>query len=272
MVLIGLGCLVALLLGLVLGMKVLPATRPSGDPRLANAFTWVHPARGLRGDDHRDGDRSRASPGKSGPDPGHPRPDLCELATLFMIFRRLTYPRIRWGWIAVILLCEIPLGFTGFFAGFESRFMLAAVALLGVFDRRNVKHWIVLGVLAVPCSSRRVVDGHPAGFPPRLESQSSRVREARLKRITALTSAWLNSDRMAIHNTPVKSMGTASTPSTIQCLTLRRSKTPRRATAASMIGSRNPAKKPVKPSGSSQRRMTAIHPSGCAGRSGAGRS
>ncbi len=196
MVLIGLGCLVALLLGLVLGMKVLVSPRPSGDPRLANAFTWSTLLAVYVGTTIATGTIQSFAWEVPALTQAILALTYARLATLFMIFRRLTYPRIRWGWIAVILLCEIPLGFTGFFAGFREPIMLAAVALLGVFDRRSVKHWIVLGVLAVPMLFTGVLwMAIRQDFRHDFESQVfAESREARLKRITALTGAWLNND------------------------------------------------------------------------------
>src|SRR5438309_1583592 len=196
MVLIGLGCLVALLLGLVLGMKVLVSPRPSGDPRLANAFTWSTLLAVYVGTTIATGTIQSFAWEVPALTQAILALTYARLATLFMIFRRLTYPRIRWGWIAVILLCEIPLGFTGFFAGFREPIMLAAVALLGVFNRRSVKHWIVLGVLAVPMLFTGVLwMAIRQDFRHDFESQVfAESREARLKRITALTGAWLNND------------------------------------------------------------------------------
>lgn len=196
MVLIGLGCLVALLLGLVLGMKVVPAPRLGGDPRLAEAFTWSTLLTVYVGATIATGTIQEIAWEFPALTQAILALTYVRLATLFMIFRRLTHPRIRWAWIALVLLCEIPLGFTGFFAGFREPIMLAAVALLGVFDRRKLKHWIVLGVLAVPMLFTGVLwMAIRQDFRHDFESQVfAESREARLKRITALTAAWLNSD------------------------------------------------------------------------------
>ena len=194
MVLIGLGCLVALLAGLTLGRKVVRPPTFESKTRLAAAFSWPTlltvylAATAVTG----------TVQSLAWEIPSLTQAILAltyaRLAALFMMFQRLTYPRVRWGWMGVLLLCEIPLGFTGYFAGFREPTMLAAVALLGVFEPRKVRHWLILGALAISMFFTGVLwMAIRADFRQDFESQVfAESREVRLKRISALTSKWLS--------------------------------------------------------------------------------
>jgi len=70
------------------------------------------------------------------------------LGLLYLIFRRLAGQN-EWYYIAAMLLAEIALGITGFFAGFREPLIMAVLAFLEVFDRRSVRNWVILGTLAV---------------------------------------------------------------------------------------------------------------------------
>src|SRR5262249_62266266 len=72
------------------------------------------------------------------------------VAVLFMMFWQLI--RLPAGWCGIVLLLavEVAFGFTGYFAGFREPLMMAAVALVSIFDSRRGKHWLVLWVLRPP--------------------------------------------------------------------------------------------------------------------------
>jgi hypothetical protein len=115
-------------------------------------------------------------------------------ALLFLIFRRLCHPRIRWAPIALCLGFEIALGFTGYFAGFREPLMLLAVALVGAFDRRRPAHWIALGALgAVMLVTGVLWMGIRGEYRQEFDSSEAfaRSREARLARVVDLTSGWI---------------------------------------------------------------------------------
>jgi hypothetical protein len=63
---------------------------------------------------------------------------------LFLIFRRISQPRVRWTLFVPLLGFEVLLGFTGFFADFREPIIFALLALLEVFDSRKIRHWMVL--------------------------------------------------------------------------------------------------------------------------------
>jgi hypothetical protein len=77
------------------------------------------------------------------------------LALLFLILRRLSRPTVQWHWIALVLIFEIVLGITGFFAGYREPIVMAVIALFEIFNPRRVQHWVgvtVFGVMLVAIS------------------------------------------------------------------------------------------------------------------------
>lgn len=72
--------------------------------------------------------------------------DTARLGILYLVLRRLCAPPPRWGLFALAVGTEIVLGITGFFAGFREPVILAVLATLEVFDRHNSRHWMVLGL------------------------------------------------------------------------------------------------------------------------------
>jgi hypothetical protein len=191
MVLIGLGCLAALLAGLGLGMILIrPGRSAPPEPaalgwgaliaayltsvamtRTIQEFAWELPALTQ----------------------GILALTYIRFAVLFLIFRRLSQPRIRPGSIAVLLAGEIVLGFTGYFAGFREPMMMAAMVLTGAFDRKKINHWLVLGALGVAMLLTGVIwMGIRTEYRRDFEDQVfARSREVRLDRISALSSKWL---------------------------------------------------------------------------------
>jgi hypothetical protein len=201
MVLIGLGCLAALLAGLRIGMHFVPRRPRAGErEKDAPAFSWpVLIALYLV---------SLAVTGTV-QELAWRVPALTQailaltyirFAMLFVMFYRLTRPRVRLGLIAIIVAAEVLLGFTGFFAGFREPLMLAAVALLGAFERRKIVHWIALGLFAgVMFLTGLIWMGIRTDYRQDFESQAfAQSREARLERVAALTSNWLRQDLTSV--------------------------------------------------------------------------
>lgn len=146
MVLIGLGCLVALLIGLRSGMRLLSAPRP----RPASALAVSQPTliglyigsmvvtEGLR-------QLAWWIPQLTQP---IVMLSYCRYGLLFLVLRRLSSGRVQWGWIATILTGSLLFGFTGYFAEFREVIFIATLVLLERFDRRQLRHWVGLGTLA----------------------------------------------------------------------------------------------------------------------------
>ena len=75
--------------------------------------------------------------------------DAARLGVLFLILRRFFRPAPRWGRIVGVVGFEVILGITGFFAGFREPIVLAVLAVLEIFDRRNLRHWAAVAAMAV---------------------------------------------------------------------------------------------------------------------------
>ena len=71
------------------------------------------------------------------------------LGLLFVLTRRFTRPQFEWEKLALLMAIEIAVGFTGYFAGFREPIVMGGIAILEVFDRRDIRHWMFAGVLAV---------------------------------------------------------------------------------------------------------------------------
>jgi hypothetical protein len=191
--LIGLGCLVALSIGLKLGMgtvRLAPAAPAKPEP----AFGWEALIAAYAVSIAVTGAVQEAA---------WEVPTLTQwilaltyarFALLFLMFRRLSQPRVRMGWIALVLAGEVVLGFTGYFAGFREPMMMAAMAVAGAFDRRRLKHWAVIGALGVLMLASGVIwMGIRTEYRRDFEDQVfASSREARLDRIATLSSRWLD--------------------------------------------------------------------------------
>lgn len=196
MVLIGLGCILALLIGLRLGMRVVRGPAPDDGPRPEQAFGWPALLVAYAVAVTVTGTVQQLAWEVPSLTQAILALTYARLATVFMMFYRLTRPRVRWGWLALLLATEVLLGFTGYFAGFREPFMLAAVALLTAFDRRKVRHWLALGLFAaVMFMSGLMWMAIRTDYRQDFESQVfAQSREARLERVVVLTSKWLRRD------------------------------------------------------------------------------
>jgi hypothetical protein len=114
-------------------------------------------------------------------------------ALLFTMFWRLARRPLGWCCIVAMLLFEIAFGFTGYFAGFREPLMMAAVALVGVFDARRIRHWAVLVLLVLTMFATGLMWlGIRSGYRQDFESEvfaSSRL--ARAERVADLSSTWI---------------------------------------------------------------------------------
>jgi hypothetical protein len=150
MVLIGLGCIAALAVGLRLGIHLVRRTQvstavadgviPLSWLSLAMAYVVTTAAQG--------GLQAIAYDF-----PGLTQPILAlrfiRLAVLFLVIRRLSRPVLQWHLIAPIVLLEVVLGITGYFAGFREPLVMVVMALYESFNPRKFQHWAVASVMAV---------------------------------------------------------------------------------------------------------------------------
>lgn len=130
--------------------------------------------------------------------------DSARLGILFLIMRRLCAPPSRFGLLAGLAAIEIVLGITGFFAGFREPIVLAVLAMLEVFDRRNTRHWIAIIVASVAISGLGVLW---MGIRSEYRREYVQVdqfagsRGARVDRVQDLTSAFMKTDGEGLWHT-----------------------------------------------------------------------
>ena len=74
---------------------------------------------------------------------------LVRYILLFMLVRRLIKPKLRLGWVALILVAEVAIGFSGFFANFREPIFIIGIALLSGFEKKKASHWVLAVSLAV---------------------------------------------------------------------------------------------------------------------------
>jgi len=68
---------------------------------------------------------------------------------LFFLITRLSSPKPILPAIAVVLLFEVALGFTGFFAEFREPLLVTAVAIAGSMDRKKASTWLIIASVAL---------------------------------------------------------------------------------------------------------------------------
>jgi hypothetical protein len=116
---------------------------------------------------------------------------------LFLMFRRLLRPQIRWTWISVIVAVELGTGLTGYFATFREPLMILGVALLEVFDYRKVRNWIALGLLgSVALLTGLIWTGIKVDYRAEFaDADFASSRALRSNRVISLASDWLSKNR-----------------------------------------------------------------------------
>jgi len=148
MVLLGLGCVAATVLGLAIGRYLIDRMRPPQGLRpdyaltfktlmiVYVAFTAVLSA--IRVTDVDLGGLAMAAVALT----------YLRLGLAYLIFRRMVAHR-QLHYLAALLAVEVVLGISGFYAGFKEPLIMAALAFLEYFDKRNVRHWVSLAGLGV---------------------------------------------------------------------------------------------------------------------------
>jgi uncharacterized membrane protein len=146
MVLLGLGCVLALILGLTAGRYLIGRMGPPQGVRPAYALTFktlllVYVALTVS-----IGGIIEAAFDYGGLAQAIIALTYLRLGLVYLIFRRLV-GRGQWQYLAALLVLEIVLGITGFYAGFREPLMMAFLAFLEYFDRRNIRQWAAISVL-----------------------------------------------------------------------------------------------------------------------------
>lgn len=196
MVMIALGCCLSLAVGIRLGMFARKAPDPNV-PRPGFAFSFGLLVTVYVATVFMEGTLSAIAPDYPSLRQIITTFDSARLGVLFLILRRLCAPPSRFGLVALVVAIEIVLGITGFFAGFREPIVLAVLAVLEVFDRRNTRHWLALAVASVMIVALGVLWMGIRGDYRReyLEvDQFSGSRNARITRVEDLTSSFMQSD------------------------------------------------------------------------------
>jgi hypothetical protein len=196
MVLLGLGCVLSLLVGLMVGLKVGSVKQGRKRDGANFAFPWRVLFVGYIGSIFLNAVLHEVAWYVPALTQGILAVAYLRLGLLYLIFRRLTQPSMRWTWFIGILFVELVLGFTGYFAGFREPLVLAALALVECFDRRLPSHWVrlgglgaamvILGVLWLGIRSTYRQEFAHASF--------AQSRAERLETIGSLSTEWLESD------------------------------------------------------------------------------
>ncbi len=124
-------------------------------------------------------------------------------ALLFLVFRRLVRPRFRAAPFAFILAVEVVSKSTGYLAGFLDVFVMAGLAMLETFDGRRVRHWLALGGLSAALGVCALAwTGIKAEYRMSYEFESvARSQRTRLGRVAELSSDWFRQapEKIGLH-------------------------------------------------------------------------
>lgn len=118
------------------------------------------------------------------------------LVALYLLLRRLSAPRIRWQPVLALLGVEVVLGFTGFFASFREPLMMLVLVLLERFDPRRLRHWLLIGASACAIFFFGLLwlsirTTYRSSFEVEAFAES---RTARLEKVVSLSKGWFGSD------------------------------------------------------------------------------
>jgi hypothetical protein len=196
MVLIGLGCVFALACGLHAGMTLIRRTR-HGQARTTLApmpVGWVGLVAAYLAAFALQGAVTQLA---------YQFPDFTQailtfrfvhLALLFLILRRLSRPKPRWHWIALVMTLEIVLGITGYFAGYREPIVMAIIALFEVFNPRRVQQWIGLSAIALVLGTLSLLwIGVRTEYRQSFDNEAfASSQGARLDRMSELSTTWLS--------------------------------------------------------------------------------
>jgi hypothetical protein len=194
MVLLGLGCVTATTIGLALGRELIARTRPPQGVRPPNALTFksvmfvyvVFTAvlSVVRVTDVDLGGLAMAAVALT----------YLRIGLVYLIFRRMV-ARGEWHYLTALLVLEVVLGISGFYAGFKEPLIMAALAFLEYFDKRDVRHWFSLAALGVTMATLGIVWIGIRGDYRSKFVQDERFLNSRSTRIDALresVNGWMS--------------------------------------------------------------------------------
>jgi len=196
MVLIGLACVLALSAGIKLGLMARKPPDPA-EPRPDFAFSFGPLIIAYVTGVFVEGTLLAIAPNYPSLRQIITTLDTARLGVLFLIMRRLCSPTPRWGTLALVVSVEVVMGMSGFFAGFREPIVLAFLAVLEVFDRRNTQHWVAVTVAIVGVSVLGLVwMGIRRDYRREYVEvdRFSDSRSIRVQRVSDLASAFFKND------------------------------------------------------------------------------
>jgi hypothetical protein len=195
MVLIGLGCVLSLAVSLYAGLVLVRRRMPPPESRPSLAFspTVLYAAYGV----------SLFATGVvqelAWQYPSFTQAILAlnfsHLALVFVLARRFTRPVFAWEKLAALMAVEVALGFTGYFANFREPLLMAAIALVEAFDRRDTRQWAFFAAVVAVLGVSSVVWMNVRGELRRdMDDEIATTRLERLDKVRALSSGFLSPD------------------------------------------------------------------------------
>jgi len=197
MVMIGLGCCLTLAVGIFLGLQMLKAPSQSSDDRPEFAFPFKFLVIAYVVTIVLEGGLNTAIREFPSLRQIVVTFDEARLAVLYLLLRRFYRPVPQWGRIAAVVGFEVTLGITGFFAGFREPLVLTGLAMLEIFDRRNMRHWMAAAVVGIVTVAFGLIwmgvrSDYRKDYVQMDNFQTD--RRARIARIGDLASGFLKSD------------------------------------------------------------------------------
>lgn len=122
---------------------------------------------------------------------------FAHLAALFVVLRRLTFPTVRVPFVVAVVALEIVLGLTQYFAGFRDPIIMVVVAMFEVFDRRRLQHWLVVGTAAVVLAVVSVMwIGVRGAYRADIDAEVfAQAGKSRIATMNTLTQGWMHESR-----------------------------------------------------------------------------
>jgi hypothetical protein len=205
MVLIGLGCVMALAIGLRLGIYLIRDARENREERPVSFLTMpvlvvayvVSVA-------------SEATILNTIGDFPSLRQILItmtvvRLGLLFLVMRRFCHPVFRPHYLAAIVGAEVLLGLTGYFASFKDPLVLAAIVMFEVFDYRKSTHWAAFTVLmstgALLALMWMGVRGELRREIDEMDPMTSTSKSERVGRVNTLATEFFSGEASQLQNT-----------------------------------------------------------------------
>jgi hypothetical protein len=148
MVEIGLGCLLAMIAGLFVGRRLVGLMGPATGLRPAYALTFKTLVASYAVGTLFVGAIQNAAWNYPGFEQAILALSYLRFGLLYLVFRRLVANR-EWHFVAGLLALEIVLGISGYYAGFREPLIMAALAFLEFFDRRDVRQWATITALVL---------------------------------------------------------------------------------------------------------------------------